>query len=367
MYPENGTEKELYMQINSKIETVIPITSSNIEKLFLLIDNSDKVYVYPDTSEAKLAIENIIKKLSLCHIGRSKTLITGYKINPKTMTAVESWRINFDKTGEEIIAYDSDDQLTPEEYQPLEENNGNILYKYIDSNLMAVATFSQSNDLNIYIIKRNTGSIIYVGHVYSINGKENVKISFSENTIMINYLKKYEERSTTVLNEVLVIKMYYPTIESDVKNMISQYYDKGIQIGNEDSNKLPMPKFLTQTFVLSAPMKELILTKTRQGITNKHAIFLTTNNKIVSVPELWLEARRPTNNPNREGADFEDIEMKPYDAVIPIIYSTSMNYDLALNGITSILTIPQEYESTTLVVASGLDLFVSRFAPEKVM
>ena len=81
----------------------------------MLIDNSDKVYVYPDTSEAKLAIENIIKKLSLCHIGRSKTLITGYKINPKTMTAVESWRINFDKTGEEIIAYDSDDQLTPEE------------------------------------------------------------------------------------------------------------------------------------------------------------------------------------------------------------------------------------------------------------
>ena len=102
-----------------------------------------------------------------------------------------------------------------------------------------------------------------------------------------------------------------------------------------------MPKFISQSFVLAAPVKDIIITRTRQGITNKHTIMLATDNKIISVPDVWLEPRRPTNNPEREGSEFEDSEMKPYDAVIPIIYNSALNYDLTISGITNIQTIPQ--------------------------
>jgi len=336
-------------------------------KLLLLLDKNDKIHIYPDTISAKLTAGVAFQRLILSYIDESLGIVTGSRINPKTLKAVEVWRLNFDKTGEEIISYSADDQLGPDQYQGIEESNGKILYKFVDPNLMAITTFSAPNHLNVYIINRANGAILYTGHVYNVNSKEGVKISFVENTVMVTYLKKYSERATTLLNEVLVIEMYYPNIEDDVQKMFSQYYSsKGVHVGDQNSANLPTPKFLTQTYIIPIPIKDIILTRTRQGITNRHVLMLTTHNQIIALPGAILDAKRPTENPNREGANFEDPELPFYDAVVPLKFTLTISYDLTLSGITHIETIPHDYESTTLVIASGIDIFISTFSPENV-
>ena len=357
------------MTIDAEIVKAIPITSKAVPlagKLLLLLDKSGKTYVYPDNDFAKLTSGTAMQRLTVCHVDQTKGLITGYKVNPQALKSAEVWTINFEKTGEEIVAYASDDQLSPDQYQAIEENGGNILYKYVDPNLMAMATYSSPSHLNIYVINRANGNILYSGRVYSVYGKEGVKISFVENRIMVTYLKKYTERSTTLVNEVLLLEMFYPVIEDDVQKMISMYYAKGVHIGATASSKLPLPKFVAQTYIIPVPIKDIVLTRTRQGITNSHALLLTVHNEILTVPGAILDAKRPTGNPVREGVEYEDKDLAPYDAVIPIRYMYTLNYDLQLSGISKLETKPHDYESTTLVIASGIDLFVSYFTPEKV-
>lgn len=362
--------------MNAEIVKVIPITSKVIseEQFLLLLDKNDNVYVYPNTDKTKMAAKEAMNRLTHCHVMQSGNLLTGHRFSPEKLSAVEIWRLNFDETDEEIVAYASDDQLTPEDYQGIEENDGNIMYKYIDPNLMAIVTFSTSNDFNkasnalrIYVINRVNGAIVYSGHIYNVHSKEDIKVKFVENIIMVNYLKLYDEKPITILNEMLVIEMYYPEIENDVQKMISQYFSKGIQVGGIDSAKLPIPKVLTQSYIIPVLTKDFVLTRTLQGITNKHVVFLTTENKLMAIPSVFLSARRPTGNPNREGAEFEDSTTTPYDGVIRISHTLNLNYNLALSGITDLKSIPEEYESTTLIIASGIDLFVSHFAPERVI
>jgi outer membrane lipoprotein-sorting protein len=133
----------------------------------------------------------IYPKLTITDVDKLSSTILGYKINPANMKVTDVWKLNFQNTGEELVTYASDDQLSSDEYQGYEENNGNIMYKYVDPNLMAVVTYAAPSHLNVYIVNRANGTIIYSGHIYNAYGKDNIKIYFSENTIIVTYLKKY--------------------------------------------------------------------------------------------------------------------------------------------------------------------------------
>lgn len=148
---------------------------------------------------------------------------------------------------------------------------------------------------------------------------------------------------------------------------MAKYFTSGINIGENNANRLPMPIILSLTYILPFTIKDFILSKTKRGITNKHALILTTNNQIFAIPGLILNARRPTENSgNGERSAFENAEFPPYDAVMPIIHTQAISYDLAMSGLKSLTSLPHDYESTSLVIASGVDLFVNYFAPEKV-
>lgn len=360
--------KSQAFDISSEVVSVIPITSKTLsnERLLLLLDKYNNAFIYPNTNEAKAAAQNVIARLTFCHVGSSKDTLTGYRFASKNLNGVEVWRLNFKEAGEEVVGYASDDQLEPEEYQGTEENEGNITYKYVDPNLIAVATVSSPNHLNIYVINRVNGAIIHSSRVYNVNRRKEVKLIFVENVITVNYFKSYSEGSGGILNELLTIELYYPNIEGDVQDMIFRYLSNGIQVGGINSISLPRPRVLMQTFVLPVVTKDLLQTRTLQGITNKHMVLLTKENKLMAMPAVVFSAKRPTENPNRDGAEFEDASFIPYDAVIRVRHTFVLNYNLELSGITRILSLPQEFESTTLMVASGIDLFVSHFAPEKV-
>ncbi len=107
------------------------------------------------------------------------------------------------------------------------------------------------------------------------------------------------------------------------------------------------------------------MTKSRQGITNKHIVFLTEGNKVLAIPGTVINARRPGGASHGLGAAFENSEYPPYDPVVPIHFVQTLSYDLAINGLRDLATLPHDYESTTLLIASGFDVFANLFSPEK--
>ena len=82
--------------------------------------------------------------------------------------------------------------------------------------------------------------------------------------------------------------------------------------------------------------KNMGITRTKGGITNKHILLVLANNKILTMPLTMISARRPTEV--KEGAGIEDVESsisiyenKDYpnhEAVLSFNYIHLLNYDL---------------------------------------
>lgn len=124
-------------------------------------------------------------------------------------------------------------------------------------------------------------------------------------------------------------------------------------------------------------MKETI---TEKGITNKHILsklivpFLSerciifgmilvglSSGAIAEMSWALLDPRRPVTSP--EKAREEGII--PYMPELPMPHEILVNYNQTIANLKGIHTAPSGLESTCLVFAHGLDIFVTRVAPSK--
>jgi len=115
-----------------------------------------------------------------------------------------------------------------------------------------------------------------------------------------------------------------------------------------------------KAYVFPYAITALAPTSTKFGITSKDLIVATANHRIQSFPRRALDPRRP----NRKVTSEEQEEMLfQYDPLLPNDPRRvlSHNYDVA--NVQRIITSPALLESTSLVFAYGLDMFLTRVAP----
>ncbi|RVE41980.1 hypothetical protein evm_013370 [Chilo suppressalis] len=114
-------------------------------------------------------------------------------------------------------------------------------------------------------------------------------------------------------------------------------------------------------YVLPALPAAAALTRTERALAARHVLLALTTGAIVEVPWAYLEPRRPvtpTPEQREEG-------LIPYAPELPLPAEAVINYNQTLHRITNIYTAPSGLESTSLVLAAGLDLFYTRVAPSK--
>jgi hypothetical protein len=88
----------------------------------------------------------------------------------------------------------------------------------------------------------------------------------------------------------------------------------------------------------------------------------TQNNKIHSIPRRLLNPRRPKNRkPTAE--EQQEEQLIPYDVMIPDDPRRTISHMYEVANTRNIITTPALLESTSLVFAYGLDLFLTRVAP----
>lgn len=116
-----------------------------------------------------------------------------------------------------------------------------------------------------------------------------------------------------------------------------------------------------QAYVFPANIAGLRETITEKGITNKHVLVALSSGGIVEMPWTFLDPRRPIILPNQ--AREEGII--PYIPELPFPHENILNYNQSVTNIKGIYTTPSGLESTCLIFAYGLDIFVTRVAPSK--
>lgn len=168
-------------------------------------------------------------------------------------------------------------------------------------------------------------------------------IVHSENGLVYSYYNDKVRRT-----EITTVELYEGEVQAN-----------GTIWSSLDSPPLPLVE--KQSYIFPATIEAMRETITEKGITNKHILIGLANGGIVEMPWALLDPRRPVSMPNqvREEGSI------PYIPELPIPTENIINYNQSIPRIKNIYTAPSGLESTCLVVAYGIDLFVTRVSPSK--
>ena len=126
------------------------------------------------------------------------------------------------------------------------------------------------------------------------------------------------------------------------------------------------PHVLTQTYAFGAAVAAMAVTQTAAGIAPKYVMHLTASGMLMSMDKRMLDPRRPLVNPKSMSAADREEGLVPYSpslgGVNPLLVASHRN---TIARPRALLCAPATLESTSLVAAVGLDLYLTRVAPAR--
>jgi Protein of unknown function (DUF1620). len=106
------------------------------------------------------------------------------------------------------------------------------------------------------------------------------------------------------------------------------------------------------------------ITTTHQGITKPFLVMILENNQVYLLDTSLLSPRRKLEDSHDEGL-FDDPSLPVYKPSLGFSSFNVASYNLELEGLKKVELTDTWLESTSIVVAFGLDLFLVRVMPEK--
>ncbi|KAL0247478.1 hypothetical protein I308_103543 [Cryptococcus tetragattii IND107] len=223
------------------------------------------------------------------------------------------------------------------------------LYKYLNPHLLIVSTFTPSTKgLNpvtqeevgigmVYVLDTISGETIYATEIDGVVKRGMIHVAMVENWLVYTWLADGGYRIGSV-------EIYEDTEKKGVTPAVSSFVSKQV-------------KTFAQTFIIPSEIKALGFTTSKAGITTKELILVNNRNQITSIPRRLLDPRRPMGKPTSR--DKEEM-LIPYDNMISIDTRKIISHKYQVQGTTSLRSSPALVESTSLLLAYGQDLFLTR-------
>ncbi|KII83787.1 hypothetical protein PLICRDRAFT_147866 [Plicaturopsis crispa FD-325 SS-3] len=332
----------------------------NETKTVVLLDEFLQVYLYPDSSASEDAFQ---KMAPLLHFplrtgepGRRRLM--GHKVTLNTAltrryVGYPTWTASLAPT-EDIVSVHHP-RRGPVASIGKVLGNRSTLYKYLNPHLTAVVTASAATSppaCTVYLLDGAKGSIVYRATLPSKAGLCDVKISLTDNWLTYHYYDpEYNGYGSSKGYRIVSVELYEGAAPDDkIKSSdISSYSNKSIEVTAYE-----------QSFVYPHDISAITTTTTKFGVTSKDIIVANLNNKIHSIPRRLLDPRRPKR---KVTAEEQEEFLIQYEPVLPEDPRRTLSHDYQVSNVRHIVTSPALLESTSLVFAYGLDLFLTRVAP----
>ncbi|KAI6089694.1 DUF1620-domain-containing protein [Hypoxylon rubiginosum] len=243
-----------------------------------------------------------------------------------------------------------------------------VKYKYLNPNTLVVAAVDeQAEVLSVYLLDTVSGQILTSSTYEGVDAAKDIACAVAENWFLCSFFGAYKLRDSQAQTlkgyQVVVSDLY----ESDLPNDRGSLGDDTLNFSSLDPVDRPaggpyLPSVASKTFVLSGPVSCLTVTKTRQGVASRQLLaYMPEAHGIVGIPRLVLEPRRPVG---RDPTPAEAEEgLSRYVPAIELDPRLHVTHRRDVLGVREILTCPAALESTSLVLAYGIDVYGSRVAP----
>ncbi|KAJ4949952.1 hypothetical protein NE237_026784 [Protea cynaroides] len=376
-FVDSYTGKELSsLSLAHSIAQVIPLplTDSTEQRLHLLIDASGRAHLYPKTSEAFKIFQSEFPNIYWYSIDAEKEIIRGHALHSNCgleetdeycFNTRELWSIVFPSESEKIISTATRKLNEVVHTQAKVIADQDVTFKYISRNLLFVATVAPKGDcpigsvtpeeswLVVYLIDTVTGRILH--RMTHLGSQGPVHAVISENWVVYHYFNLRAHKY-----EMSVIEIYDQS-RADNKDVWKLLLGKHNLTTPVSSYSRPEVVMKSQSYFFTHSVKTMSVTSTAKGITSKQLLIGTIGDQVLALDKRYLDPRRsinPTQAEKEEG-------IIPLTDSLPIIPQSYVTHSLQVEGLRGILTVPTKLESTTLVFAYGVDLFLTRIAPSR--
>ncbi|KAF8508073.1 DUF1620-domain-containing protein [Gautieria morchelliformis] len=323
-------------------------------KTVVIVGDDYDIRLYPDDSLTRASFSGLASSL---HFNLESTKhLTGYHIHPAAgggaHRAFSAWTASLDPS-EHIQA------IIRRPHEPVASlgkvlGDRRTLYKYLNPHLVAVLTTSKAvrPQCSVYLVDGAKGTALYHTTFPAAGGSCNTQATLTENWLVYHYYDEVSQASDSAKGYRMVSVEMYEGTGTDNKTGsadLSSY--------SYDSSLLTL---FQQSFVYPHGITALTTTSTKFGISSKDLIVANTKHQIQSVPRRFLDPRRPKTKPTAEEQEEWLIQ---YDPVIPDDPRRVISHNYRVAGTRKIATSPALLESTSIILAYGLDLFLTRVAP----
>ncbi|XP_033108081.1 ER membrane protein complex subunit 1-like, partial [Anneissia japonica] len=338
----NGKE----LQFKLKQLSMVGIMDSDFLKPILLLDDNNKVHVYP--SSAVSIVKKHGNSIFMFIAEREVARLSGLSLKVTTDSKIEAqeiWRIKLPPTSKRITGIYVKRSTEEVHSQGRVLGDRTVLYKYLNPNLVVVTTEGSDGPsksrLSVYLVDVVNGAIVFSVDHKRVEGP--VHVVHSENWITYQYWNSKSRRA-----EITALELYEGKIQ---KNSTA--------FSSLDPPESPLVE--RQSYILPSLVQAMAVSHTEKGITHKNIILSLQAGGLVVLPKRFLDPRRPIE----PLPEHREEGLIPYLPELPLPHQSFINYNQSVFGIEGIFTSPAGLESTCLVLAYGLDYYYTRISPSK--
>ncbi|KKP01741.1 hypothetical protein THAR02_06157 [Trichoderma harzianum] len=242
-----------------------------------------------------------------------------------------------------------------------------VNYKYLNPNVVVIAAIdTAASALSVYLLDTVTGQLLASQVHEGVDGDKDISCTLSENWYSCAFFGQYTLNDGTDRDikgyQVVVSDLY----ESPAAN------DRG-PLGDAETfspldpvdtpTGVPLPWVVSQTWILSEPLNNLSVTQTRQGISSRQLLaYLPESHAILGITRHVIDPRRPVGR-DPSAAEIEAEGLARYTPAIFIDGRNLLSHERDVVGVRGIVTTPAVVESTSLLVAYGIDIFGTQISP----
>jgi hypothetical protein len=245
-----------------------------------------------------------------------------------------------------------------------------VSYKYLNPNTIVVAIFDDAvSALSVQVVDTVSGQILTSQRFDSVDGEKDISCAIAENFHVCSFFGQYKLNDGTnrlVKGYQIVSTDLYESPAPNDRGPLGDAANFSSLEPVDTPSGPPLPWAVSQGWVISQPIRTLTVTQTRQGIANRQILgFMPESHGVVGLPRVVIDPRRPVGR-DPTPAEMEAEGLAKYAAALEIDPRTIISHERDVVGVEGIVATPAIVESTSLVVAYGIDIFGTRVAPSGV-
>jgi len=356
--PLNGSITNSYSLPDTPIQTIpLPLYDHSHRQLLAFIlhvaDSSDRTsaFLYPDNPESHQLLSNSTTPIYYYLIEKESGTVAGYTLSsPTTPTSTLAWQVLL---GFPIVSLAFRHPREHIHSPAAVLGDRSLLVKYLNKNIIALATITSTSTLHIHVLDTITGNTIFYAH--HADASSPVSLALTENTVVCTYFSTKSARWT-----LSVVDLFEKGTEwKGIGSLGSSEVERGFS-----SYTAPPPAFnYHQSYFLPSGVRSLTTTVSLNGITSRDLILSLASGQVVALDVKWINPRRPqTTNPTQAEKDEGLVPYKPSLLFSPHSF---LSYNRIIPRLRSSYTDSTYLESTSLILSVGIDIFWTRVAPSE--